>query len=242
MGRKSGDGNREVWADMSRRILIRQPFDLGLSLEMGQAFRWRRVGDEGVRQRDWGDPPSPWQGGGGAWYSGLLGKYLVHLRQTEEGLEYRVGSRNGERDDVNLDRRIHDYFRLDDEIGKVYAQLGRHGEVAWAIDEFSGLCLLRQERWECLVSYLCSGTNSIRGIKQCVERIARLSRRRVYLDGDERYVFPSPAQVAEAGQQTLTALGLGLSSRSRSIFLMALHLFHDPLLLDRAADPELSAR
>ena len=227
---------------MSRRMLIRQPFDLGLSLEMGQAFRWRRVGDEGVRHRDWGDPPRPWRKNGGAWYSGVLGEYLVHLRQTDEGLEYRTGDRDGERDDVNLDRRLHDYFRLDDEIGEVYARLGRHGEVAWTIEEYSGLRLLPQEPWECLVSYLCSGTNSIRGIKQCVERIAQLSRRKVYLDGDERYVFPSPVQIAEAGRETLTELDLGLPSKSHSIFLMALNLSHDPLLLDRLADPEVSGR
>ena len=88
---------------MNRRMTIRQPFDLALSLEMGQAFRWRRVGDEGVRQRDWGDPPARWRRNGGAWHSGVLGGYLVHLRQTDEGLEYRVGGGHGERDDVDLD-------------------------------------------------------------------------------------------------------------------------------------------
>ena len=64
---------------MSRRMTIRQPFDLALSLETGQAFRWRRVGDEEIRHRDWGDPPARWHSNGGAWYSGVLGEYLVHL-------------------------------------------------------------------------------------------------------------------------------------------------------------------
>ena len=47
-----GTSRKGGWDDMNRRMTIRQPFDLALSLEMGQAFRWRRVGDEGVRQRD----------------------------------------------------------------------------------------------------------------------------------------------------------------------------------------------
>ena len=158
---------------MSRRITLRQPLNLALSLEMGQAFRWRRVGDEGVRRQDWDDPPARWRRSGGAWYSGVLGEYLVHLRQTADGLEYRVGGEHGEhgeRDDVDLDRRLHDYFRLDDELGEVYAQLGRHRTVALAIRRCPGLRLLRQEPWECLVSYLCSGTNSIRGIRKSVEK------------------------------------------------------------------------
>ena len=110
-------------------MTIRQPFDLALSLETGQAFRWRRVGEEEIRHQDWGDPRARWRRNGGAWCSGVLGGYLVHLRQTGEGLEYRVGGGDGERDDVNLDLRISDYSRLDDEIGEVYAQLVRHRSV-----------------------------------------------------------------------------------------------------------------
>ena len=109
-----GDIKNGGWDDMNRRMTIRQPFDLALSLEMGQAFRWRRVGDEGVRQRDWADPPAPWRRNGGGWYSGVLGEYLVHLRQTDDGLEYRVGGRDGERDDVDLDPLLEDHFRIDD--------------------------------------------------------------------------------------------------------------------------------
>ena len=157
---------------MARHLTIRQPFDLGTTLEMGQAFRWR------------------WTG---AWYSGVLGPYLVLLRRTEDGLEYRVGGEDGEIQDPDLDWLLQDYFRLDDDIEEVYRQLGRHSGVAGAIGQYPGLRLLRQDPWECLVSYLCSGTNTIRGIRQGVEEIARLSRRRVHLDDEERHVFPGPA-------------------------------------------------
>ena len=68
------------WDGMSRRMTIRQPFDLAPSLETGQAFRWCRVGEEEIRHQDWGDPPARWRRNGGAWYSGVLGEYLVHLR------------------------------------------------------------------------------------------------------------------------------------------------------------------
>ena len=37
-------------------------------------------------------------------------------------------------------------------------------------------------------------------------------------------------------------LNLGLSSRSHNIFLMAIHLYHDPLLLYRTSDSEVSGR
>ena len=48
---------------MTRKLIVAQPFDLAQTLEMGQAFRWRRVGDDDVSDRAWGDPPEPWQTG-----------------------------------------------------------------------------------------------------------------------------------------------------------------------------------
>ena len=49
---------------IARNLVSAQPFDLALTPEMGQAFRWRRVGDEDVSARDWGDPPERWRTGG----------------------------------------------------------------------------------------------------------------------------------------------------------------------------------
>ena len=150
-------------------MTIRQPFDLALSLEMGQAFRWRRVGDEGVRQRDWGDPPARWRRNVGGWYSGALGGILASPPADRGGLGVPGGRRRrrtGRREPGPL---LEDHFRLDDDIGEIYGQLDQHPAVARAIGRYPGLRLLRQEPWECLVSYLCSGSNSIRGIKHCGE-------------------------------------------------------------------------
>ena len=221
---------------MTSRLAIKQPFDPAHSLDMGQAFRWRRLGYDNLRRRDWGNPPAFWLQDGGGWYSGVLEGCLVHVRQVDDGLEYRTGGRDGERDDIDLGRALHHYFRLDDDIGEVYNHQGPHPAVANAIARYLGLRVLRQERWECLVSYLCSGTNGIRGITSCVERIARLSGRTVRLDGEERYLFPTPRQPNAAGRESLDDLGLGLD-RARNIFLMGIQICYDQTMLDRAAGP-----
>ncbi len=222
---------------MTRKLVIDQPFDLALSLEMGQAFRWQRVGDEGVHDRAWGDPPDFWRKCGG-WYSGVLEEHLIHIRQTDDGVEYRVGDEDGERADIDLTPVIHAYFRLEDDIEAIYTEVGRDPAVARAIKQYRGVRLLRQERWECLVSYLCSAQNSIRGIKSRVEKVERLGSRTVRLDGDERYVFPTAREVVEAGQLALKDLKLGLE-RDRWIFLMAERIAADPHMLDRLAEPRV---
>lgn len=224
---------------MTRTLIINQPFDLAVTLEMGQAFRWRRVGDESAKNRDWGSPPPFWRTGGGGWYSGVLYDYLVHLRQTPEGLEYRVGSQDGERTDEDLTTVLSRYFRLDDEIDSIYAQMAIEPTVARSIARYKGLRLLRQDKWECLASYLCSGNNSIRGIMSCVENIAQLSRRRVVLDEEERYVFPSAQDMVDEGLSSLRDLQLGLD-RADSILRMAAQVANQPLLLERMANPAVS--
>ena len=89
---------------MTRYLSIEQPFDLALSLEMGQAFRWHRIGDEEVRDRDWECPPDRQRT---SWYSGVLWGYLIHIKQFADGVKYRVGDEGGERDDVDLTSNPH---------------------------------------------------------------------------------------------------------------------------------------
>ena len=108
-------------------IEIEQPFDLATSLTMGQAFRWRPLGD--------------------GWYSGVLKQRLVHLRQTPDGLEYRVGGPDGEIAAVDLDHELRRYFRLDtDDIESIYVDLdGRDRRIGPLLERHHGVRVLRQE-------------------------------------------------------------------------------------------------
>ena len=151
-------------------LSIAQPFDLKLSLTMGQAFRWRPLGD--------------------GWFSGVLGEYLVHIRQTDGGVEYRAGSADGDVD-ADLSELLCRYFRLDtDNIGAIYDELCGDRQVATMIWRYRGLRLLRQEPWECLVSYICSANNNIPNINAIVEKIAETFGQAVQLNGDRRHTFP----------------------------------------------------
>ena len=223
---------------MTRSLVIAQSFDLALTLEMGQTFRWRRLGDEEVCERDWGHPPERWRTGD-AWYSGVLGPHLVHIRQTGDGVEYRVGGSDGELKDIDLSQALHAHFRLDDDIEAIYAELRRDPVVARAVEQYPGLRLLRQEPWECLVSYVCSQVKHIRGTRSSVEAIAQLSRDTVRLDGDVRRVFPTAELLAGREGDALSELRLGLE-KAPNILGIARSLADDPRGLGRLAGPSAS--
>ena len=176
---------------MTRRIEITQPFDLTTSLTMGQAFRWRRLGD--------------------GWYSGVLKQRQVHLRQTPDGIEYRAGGPDGEIADVDLDDQLRRYFRLDtDDIESIYVDLaGRDSQIGPLLERYRGVRLLRQEPWECLASYICSARASVASITKNAEALAEEYGNPVAVAGETRRTFPAPEVLVQANESRLEELGLG---------------------------------
>lgn len=200
---------------MTRQLSLPGPFDLAFTLTMGQAFRWRPLGD--------------------GWFSGVIGENLIHIGQPD-GLDgpvtYRIGGPEGERpatdkDDAMLLR----YFREDDDVAAIYADIRRDPVVDDLVKKHPGMRVLRQERWECLVSYICAATASIDGIKRNVEKIAAQSRCAVCLDDDVRYIFPTAEQIIRVGLPALRDLRLGLE-RADSLFTAAQQVCNGALNLD----------
>ena len=204
---------------MMRQLPINQPFDLALSLTMGQAFRWYEL------------PPDFYRDGYN-WFSGVLGETLIHIRQTENGVEYRVGGPDGERSATAADNdMLRRYFREDDDIAAIYNSLSRDSNLGEMVKKHGGLRLLRQDPWECTVAYLCSANNNIPQITNIVERIAAEFGDRVELRGQVRSVFPPPERLAQVdAEKTLHGMRLGLKrsvnivSAARSVSTGALDL------------------
>ena len=190
--------------EMARELGINQPFNLELSLTMGQAFRWRCLED--------------------GWFSGVVGPHLFHVRQIDGvngPVEYRVGGASGERDaDEKYDDLLLRYFREDDDVTAIYGDISRDTVVAGLVRQYPGMRVLRQEPWECLVSYICSKSNSIPNIRKCVGEIVKLSCQTVKLSGDERYIFPTHTRLLEVGEPGLRSLNL--AGRFRADFPWAI--------------------
>ena len=185
---------------MVREIEIKRPFDLELSLTMGQAFRWKKL-------------PDGFYSDGYRWFSGVLGKNLIHIRRTEGGVAYRVGGPDGERKAThNDDELLRQYFRDDDDVTAIYSEISQDPAIAALVRQYCGMRVLRQEPWECLVSYICSARNSIDGITSNVEAISEEFGELVALNGEARPMFPTAERLAEATEERLRELRLGFRS------------------------------
>ncbi len=168
----------------SARFDAPQPVDLEASLLGGQAHRWKRQND---------------------WFSGVLWGNLIHIRQRECTIEFQSAPALPD----DLVAGIRRYLRLDDDLASIYDYITGDANVAAQVQRYPGLRVLRQEPWECLVAYICSANSNIETIHLNMERLSDTFGRPVSLDGFTRHTFPTPVDLAEAGEMELRNLKLG---------------------------------
>lgn len=182
------------------------PLDLDSTLLRGQAFRWRREAE--------------------GWYSGVVRGYLLYLRKTPDGIEFRSNQPQ-----ATISPLLENYFRLDDDLQEIHKDIGRDDKIARLVSRYPGLRLLRQEPWECLVCYLCSANNNIGQIGRIADRLADAFGSPMDFDGQVRMTFPTPAQFVAGGLQKLLDLKLGLN-RAENIFQASVEVVEGHLNLE----------
>lgn len=171
-----------------------EPFDIVSTLDGGQAFRWRREED---------------QSDGSLWLEGVVFSNALRIRQVTGGLEWQTSPGS----EISIEPILRDYLRLDDDFSSMMSALDFDDALRDVFAEYKGLRILRQEPWECLVSFICSANNNIPRIKKNVEDMASAFGSAISESSAGRNAFPSPAELAEAGESRLRELGLGFRAK-----------------------------
>ncbi|MGP8124373.1 MAG: DNA glycosylase [Nitrososphaerales archaeon] len=167
---------------MEFTIGIESPFNLEYTLESGQAFRWQNRGE---------------------WWYGIVSGGVLKTKQEGDTLRCVSGS------DLIDSAFVRRYFRLDVELEKVLSSIMRDDTIALAVQTFYGLRLIRQERWECLASFLLATNSNIPRIKKMVQAVCARFGEPVQFEGTEYRAFPRAEILAEAPLSDLRACGLG---------------------------------
>jgi N-glycosylase/DNA lyase len=138
------------------------------------------------------------------WYQGVIGRNVVRVRQENERLLFSTSSKG--KDAKFLIR----YFRLDDDLPKILSEINRDAVIEKVIRKNYGLRLIRQDPWECLISYICSANANIPNIEKM---LSKLSERFGKKCGDGFFEFPSPESFARASLQELKECGVGYRAK-----------------------------
>ena len=152
--------------------------------ECGQCFRWNKREDGS--------------------YIGVFENNVMSVKKEKDKIIFR-GICNG-----NIKNICDDYFDLKRDYGKIKKELSSIDEfLKESINYGSGIRILNQNLWECIISFIISANNNIPRIKKIIERISQKYGNKVCFEGNDYYTFPTVQQLSKATVEDLRNLGLG---------------------------------
>eukprot|EP00586_Coscinodiscus_wailesii_P014524 CAMPEP_0172521056 /NCGR_PEP_ID=MMETSP1066-20121228/292357_1 /TAXON_ID=671091 /ORGANISM="Coscinodiscus wailesii, Strain CCMP2513" /LENGTH=618 /DNA_ID=CAMNT_0013303907 /DNA_START=242 /DNA_END=2099 /DNA_ORIENTATION=+ len=212
------------------------------TLTTGQCFNWYAVDDDDDDDDDQKGTTitttSAWGTHDATEWIGVLPRthHVLSIRETPLSTLYRVLSapseEEEEEEECDVSTLLRDYFQIgsDSSTGNgarlktLYdewsrADPDRMGQITAAIP---GVRVLRQDPWECLISFICSSNNNIPRITLLLERLRqRYGRELVRIppsDGDDGepwsfFSFPTLRNLSEVSEQELRELGFGYRAK-----------------------------
>ena len=133
------------------------------------------------------------------WY-GINGKDILVLENTKK---FKKNMKN-----VNY------FFRLDDNFEKIAYELKKDILVKNALEMFPGLRLVRQDPFQCYISFIVSSNSNIPNIKLRLENLCKMFGMRKIIDGEEFFLFPDPSELANASITDIKKCGLGYRAKA----------------------------
>jgi N-glycosylase/DNA lyase len=173
---------------MEFTLSLDSPFSLDYTLESGQVFRWENKGE---------------------WWYGVVSEGVVKVAQEGDSLRC-VSSEDSIGGDF-----MRSYFRLDEDLQQIMASVMKDETLTQAAQRFYGMRLIRQEFWECLVSFVLATNSNIQRIKKMISSVCTHFGEPMEFEGINYFLFPEAERLAEASVKELRELGLGY----RAVFL-----------------------
>ncbi|MBI4149992.1 DNA-3-methyladenine glycosylase 2 family protein [Candidatus Woesearchaeota archaeon] len=87
------------------------------------------------------------------------------------------------------------FFRLDEDHAFTISRINKDAHMERAIAYCHGLRIIRQDPWECTISFLCSSASNIPKIQMNLFNLSKLFGKKLEYDGMAFYTFPQPGKI-----------------------------------------------
>ncbi len=181
---------------MQRMEISAPDFDLEKTLDSGQVFHWEKIGKAFV---------------------GTIGEWAVCTEQRGEVLCARVASpsrRSLGRDAQDADATIFNYFALDHPLADICASFPDDPVMNAARQFCRGLRIIRQPKWECLATFICSSMKQVAHIRQISLALRRRFGDRRKVGDHVAHTFPLAQRIASASEKDLRECALGYRAKN----------------------------
>jgi N-glycosylase/DNA lyase len=108
---------------------------------------------------------------------------------------------------------ISNFLREDDNLEKILSNISRDKIVRKAVKQSPGLRLVRQDPFQCYISFICSSNSSIKNIKSMLENLCKKFGTKQEFSGYKLHTFPKPEILANASMKDLIGCKLGFRAK-----------------------------
>jgi len=171
-------------------------FDLEKTLDSGQVFHWEKIHDGFV---------------------GTVGEGAVYVEQRGEILRANVASASSRcfgQHAQDAHATVAEYFALDHPLAKICASFPHDPAMQTAREFCRGLRIIRQPKWECLATFICSSMKQVAHIRQ----ISRKLRERFGMGRKIAHcvvhTFPPAERIAQSSERKLRECALGYRAKN----------------------------
>ena len=114
----------------------------------------------------------------------------------------------------NIQDICNEYFDLKTDYNLIKQELSKvDDDLKKSIQFGSGIRILNQDLWECIISFIISANNNIPRIKRIIEKLSLNYGKKIIWNNKEYYTFPTPEELSKASVQDLRNLGLGFRDK-----------------------------
>lgn len=163
-----------------------QDFNLCQTFDCGQCFRWDRI-DGGYRGIAFGRP--------------------LKITQEEDTVTLHGTSMS------DWENIWHAYFDMKRDYGAVKSALSADSIMYDAVNFGSGIRILNQEPFECLISFIISASNNIPRIKKIISLLCENFGKRIEYMGNTYYTFPDAETISSLSIEDLSVIKAGFRDK-----------------------------
>jgi N-glycosylase/DNA lyase len=181
---------------MKLRQIDAPDFDLAMTLESGQVFHWEKVGDGFV---------------------GTIGDHAVYVEQHSNVLRAEVASasnRYSRKRAQDTHATLMHYFALDHPLAEICNSFPDDPVMNSARNFCRGLRIIRQPKWECLSTFICSSMKQVAHIRQISKALRERFGVALQIDHHVVHTFPSARRLAKSAEKELRTCALGYRAKN----------------------------
>ena len=163
-----------------------------MTLDSGQVFHWEKYG---------------------VGFVGAIGDEPIYVEQVGDVLTIRPGELDRLKRS-SLRSTVAHYFALDHPLAEICASFPDDPVMNAAKTFCRGLRIIRQPKWECLATFICSSMKQVAHIRQISRKLRERFGEMRQIDHHVVHTFPSPQRIAQSSEKELHKCALGYRAKN----------------------------